>query len=37
MLREGEAEIVGAEAVWELTGAEVTVRTPGERWAVPAL
>ena len=35
-LRDGTAEVVGHEPVWELAGDEVTVREPGERWACPS-
>jgi hypothetical protein len=36
-LRDGQAEVVGADPAWEVAGAEVTVRAPGERWTVSAV
>jgi len=32
-VRDGMAEVLGHEPVWELAGGDTTVRVPGERWA----
>lgn len=33
-LRDGTAEVLGHEPVWELAGGDAIIRAPGERWAL---